>query len=100
MCLGDGSPIVSNITCRDFLVPPGKLQIGIHSTIGGPTIHKVRQGSLLEGRIFPQDLLVAVDDVDTQTFTAEAAMISTSPPQRKLTVLHFKDLMNGESSIM
>lgn len=55
----------------------------------------MRKGSSLYGRIFPVDLLVAVDDVDTRTCTAEAVMdmmIEKSLKERKLTVLHFEKL--------
>jgi len=89
-----GSPISGNIVCRDCMAPPGKLQIVIHSTKDGPTIHDVRPGSSLEGQIFVGDLLVAVDDTDTRTFTAEAVMevmVAKSSRHRKLTVLHFEE---------
>ena len=92
-----GSPISGNIVCRDCIAPPGKLQIVMHSTNDGPTIHEVRPGSSLKYKVFPGDLLVAVDDVDTRTFTAEAVMdmmIAKSSKHRKLTVLHFDDREN------
>jgi len=89
-----GSPMAGNIVCRDCTAPPGKLQIVIHSTKDGPTIHDVRPGSSLEGQLFSGDLLVAVDDIDTRTFTAEEVMdvmVARSARHRKLTVLHFEE---------
>jgi len=88
------SPITGNIVCRDCIAPPGKLHIVIHSTKDGPTIYSVRPGSSLQGKVFPGDLLVAVDDVDTRTYSAEAVMemmVAKNIHERKLTVLHFDE---------
>lgn len=52
--------IMSSIVCRDCYAPPGKLNIVIHSTKDGPTVHSVKPGSSLEGHIFPGDLIIAV----------------------------------------
>jgi len=89
-----GSPISGNIACCDCVALPRKLQIVIHSTKDGLTIHDVRPGSLLQGQIFSGDLLVAVDDIDTRMFSAKAVMdvmVARSARQRKLTVLHFEE---------
>ncbi len=88
-----GSPITATcgIICRDVIAPPGKLRITIHSTKDGPAIHSVKEGSILEGHIFPGDLIVAVDDTDTRAWCAEdvmAMMSQSSSKERKLTVLH------------
>jgi len=85
------SPISPNIVCRDVIAPPGKLQIIIHSTKDGPSIHSVKPGSVLEGQVFPGDLIVAINDTDTRSYDAEGVMelmARRSAHERKLTVLH------------
>jgi hypothetical protein len=85
------SPISPNIVCRDIIAPPGKLQIIIHSTKDGPAIHSVKPGSVLEGQVFPGDLIVAINDTDTRSYDAEGVMelmARRSAHERKLTVLH------------
>jgi hypothetical protein len=84
---------VSAIVCRDCFAPPGKLRIVIHSTKDGPAIHTVKDGSSLRGHVFPGDLIISVDDVDTRAYTAEQVMkmmTARNKYQRKITVLHFE----------
>jgi hypothetical protein len=84
---------VSAIVCRDCFAPPGKLRIVIHSTKDGPAIHTVKTGSSLTGHVFPGDLIISVDDVDTRSFSAEQVMkmmTARNKYQRKITVLHFE----------
>jgi hypothetical protein len=86
--------VMSSIVCRDCYAPPGKLHIVIHSTKDGPAVHTVKDGSSLEGHIFPGDLIISVDNVDTRSFTAEQVMkmmASKSDRERKITVLHFEE---------
>ena len=86
--------VMSSIVCRDCYAPPGKLHIVIHSTKDGPAVHTVKDGSSLEGHVFPGDLIIAVDNVDTRSFTAEQVMkmmASKSDRDRKITVLHFEE---------
>jgi C-terminal processing protease CtpA/Prc len=86
------------IVCRDCFAPPGKLKIVIHSTKDGPAVHTVKKGSSLEGHIFPGDLIISVDNVDTRSYTAEQVMkIMTTKTrfERKITVLHFEDESTG-----
>ena len=81
----------SSIVCKDCFAPPGKLHIVIHSTKDGPAVHTVKEGSSLEGEIFPGDLIIAVDNVDTRSFTAEQVMkmmATKGDKERKITVLH------------
>jgi hypothetical protein len=88
---------VNSIVCRDCYAPPGKLRIVIHSTKDGPAVHTVKKGSTLEGHIFPGDLIISVDNVDTRSYTAEQVMkLMTAKTrfERKITVLHFE---NGEN---
>ena len=86
--------VMSSIVCRDCYAPPGKLHIVIHSTKDGPSVHTVKEGSSLEGHIFPGDLIIAVDNVDTRSYTAEQVMkmmAAKSSFERKITVLHFEE---------
>lgn len=82
-----------SIVCRDCFAPPGKLKIVIHSTKDGPAVHTVKAGSSLEGHIFPGDLIISVDNVDTRSYTAEQVMkmmTARTKFERKITVLHFE----------
>lgn len=86
--------VMSSIVCRDCYAPPGKLNIIIHSTKDGPAVHTVKKGSTLEGHMFPGDLIISVDNVDTRSFTAEHVMkmmAAKSSQERKITVLHFEE---------
>jgi hypothetical protein len=86
------------IVCRDCFAPPGKLKIVIHSTKDGPAVHTVKKGSSLEGHIFPGDLIISVDNVDTRSYTAEQVMKMMTTKtrfERKITVLHFEDESTG-----
>jgi hypothetical protein len=91
---GRHDSVMSSIVCRDCYAPPGKLHIVIHSTKDGPAVHTVKEGSSLEGHIFPGDLIISVDNVDTRSYTAEQVMkmmASKSDRERKITVLHFEE---------
>ena len=83
----------TSVVCQDCHAPPGKLNIVIHSTKDGPAVHEVKSGSCLEGRIYPGDLIISVDDVDTRAFTAAQLMkmmAEKGQSERKITVLHFE----------
>jgi hypothetical protein len=85
---------VHSIVCRDCYAPPGKLKIVIHSTKDGPAVHTVKKGSSLEGHVFPGDLIISVDNVDTRSYSAEQVMkmmIGKTRFERKITVLHFDE---------
>ncbi|MGK3746452.1 MAG: hypothetical protein ACI90V_013314, partial [Bacillariaceae sp.] len=84
----------SSIVCKDCFAPPGKLHIVIHSTKDGPAVHTVKEGSKLEGELYPGDLIISVDNVDTRSFTAEQVMkmmATKGDKERKITVLHFHE---------
>ncbi|GKZ00291.1 hypothetical protein MPSEU_000982000 [Mayamaea pseudoterrestris] len=86
-------PPRESIICRDCIAPPGKLKIIIHSTKDGPAVHTVKEGSALEGQIFPGDLIISVDNVDTRSYTAEQVMknmTAKSKYERTITVLHIE----------
>lgn len=97
-----GTATNTSIVCRDCHAPPGKLNIVIHSTKDGPAVHEVKSGSILEGRIYPGDLIIAVDDVDTRAFTAAQLMkmmAERGQRERKITVLHFEETSTTPSSL-
>jgi len=83
-----------SVVCRDYFAPPGKLNIVIHSTKDGPAVHEVKNGSCLEGKIYPGDLIISVDDTDTRAYTAAQLMkmmADKSSKERKITVLHSEE---------
>jgi hypothetical protein len=79
------------IVCREVQVPPGKLNVVIHSTNDGPAIYSVNEGSALANKVFPGDLITAVDSVDTRNLSAEQVLhlfVEKNDVERKMTVLH------------
>lgn len=79
-----------NLISRTVIAPPGKLGIVIDTTLEGPVVHKVNPGSPLEGHVYPGDIIVAIDDVDTRAMSATAItslMVKTANQERRLTVL-------------
>jgi C-terminal processing protease CtpA/Prc len=84
------SSLRQNMVSRTVVAPPGKLGIVIDTTLEGPVVHKVNPQSPLEGSLFPGDIIVAIDDVDTRAMSASAItalMVRTANMRRKLTVL-------------
>jgi C-terminal processing protease CtpA/Prc len=56
----------------------------------GPIVHKISADSPLDGIVFPGDIIVAINDVDTRAMSASAItalMARTSAARRVLTVL-------------
>ena len=85
-----GSQAMS-IVCRDCYVPPGRLDIEISSSKDGPVIKSINDKSLV-GHLNVGDLIMALDDRDTRSLSAEQLMTTMSSKasfQRKLTLLHF-----------
>ena len=84
------SSLKQNMVSRTVIAPPGKLGIVIDTTLEGPVVHKVNGQSPLEGSLFPGDIIVAIDDVDTRAMSASAItalMVRTANLRRTLTVL-------------
>jgi len=84
------SNLTSRLFSRTIVAPPGKLGIVIDTTLEGPVVHTVNSQSPLAGTLFPGDIIVAVNDVDTRAMTASAItalMLQTSLSQRTLAVL-------------
>eukprot|EP00585_Thalassiosira_rotula_P023304 CAMPEP_0196224682 /NCGR_PEP_ID=MMETSP0912-20130531/49255_1 /TAXON_ID=49265 /ORGANISM="Thalassiosira rotula, Strain GSO102" /LENGTH=280 /DNA_ID=CAMNT_0041504081 /DNA_START=1 /DNA_END=843 /DNA_ORIENTATION=- len=80
-----------SIVCRDCYIPPGNLEIEIASTKDGPVIKSI-EDKLLGGHLNVGDLIMALDDNDTRSLSAEelaTTLSSRSGFQRKLTLLHF-----------
>lgn len=90
---GPSSPDASlrNRVRRDVMTPPGKLGIMVANTKShGPAVHTIRPGSVMEGLVYVNDIIVSVNDVDTSTYTAEQitqVMKDTVGGGRKITVL-------------
>jgi hypothetical protein len=84
------SSLRQNMVSRTVIAPPGKLGIVIDTTLEGPVVHKINPQSPLEGVLFPGDIIVAIDDVDTRAMSASAItalMVRTANLRRTLTVL-------------
>lgn len=91
------NPIMESIVCRDCLAPPGKLNISIRPTVDGPAVYMVNDNSSLKGQLYPGDLIVAVDDMDTRKMTANEVLQvieSNHDFERKITVLHLESNAN------
>ena len=89
------------IKTRVVLAPSGKLGIVIDTTIDGPVVHHVNNASALKGKIFPGDLIVAIDNVDTRAMSASAItglMIKTAKQKRRLTVLGAQEIPTKKSN--
>mmetsp|Transcript_37929 Transcript_37929/g.91499 ORF Transcript_37929/g.91499 Transcript_37929/m.91499 type:complete len:271 (-) Transcript_37929:94-906(-) len=85
-----------SIVCRDCYIPPGKLDIEICSTKDGPVITNIGDKSL-GGYLGVGDLIMALDDRDTRSLSAEELtniISSRSSFQRKLTLLHSGRIRN------
>jgi len=82
------------VAYRDYYAPPGKLHMVVRTSKDGPSVHSIRKGSSLEGKLFPNDVIVAIDNVDTRTFKAEEvihALAAAADNERKITVLRFEE---------
>ena len=85
------------MSSRIVKVPPGKLGLIIDTTLEGPVVYKVNDDSPLQGSIFPGDLIVAVNDVDTRAMSSAAVtalMARTASSRRDFTVLS-RDVSDG-----
>ena len=66
----DPSKLLYNLPKQHVYAPPGKVGVAIDIQDGQPVVHKVKKGSPLEGLLQPQDIVVAIDDVDTNCMSA------------------------------
>lgn len=87
--------MMTSVTCTFFhylSVPPGKLGVVIDSPEeGGPIVHAIKEGSILENKLRVGDKLVAVDDEDVRKMSAikVSKLISRKGfnAERKLTIV-------------
>mmetsp|Transcript_29013 Transcript_29013/g.60365 ORF Transcript_29013/g.60365 Transcript_29013/m.60365 type:complete len:950 (+) Transcript_29013:337-3186(+) len=86
-----GSSITSGRVQRDVMAPAGKLGLMVANTAGfGPAVHTIKEGSPMEGLIFVNDIIIAINDIDTREWKAEQVtklMKETVENERKITVL-------------
>jgi len=79
-----------HLPTRQVIAPPGKLGVIIDTTVEGPVVHHVDDTSALLGKIWPGDIIIAIDDVDTRAMPAPditALMVLTANKERNLTVI-------------
>ncbi len=73
---------------QNVFAPPGKVGVAIDVINGQPVVHKIKRGSPLEGKLQPNDIVVAIDDVDTTCMSAADVthlMVKRMNYQRKIT---------------
>jgi len=76
-----------------FIVPPGRLGIIIETTIHGPSVHSITEGSPVSDLIFPGDIIISVDDIDTSDMssgTLTKLMRQRIDTSRQITVLSLR----------
>ena len=74
---------------RVFIAPPGKLGVVIDTTKYGPVVYQVKDGSPLQGVVFPGDRIIGIDDTDTRTMSASGItkiMATKADSERRITV--------------
>ena len=85
------SSMLNSRVRRDVMAPPGKLGIMVANTAGfGPAVHTMRDGSPMEGLIFVNDIIIAINGVNTREYTATQItqmMKDTVDEERTITVL-------------
>jgi len=75
---------------RTVIAPPGKLGLIVDTTAEGPIVHELNPGSPMEGVIFPGDIIVSIDHVDTRAMSAKAIssiMTETANQSRTFTIV-------------
>ncbi len=61
----------STISSQELIyAPPGKVGVAIDVINGQPTVHKIRNGSPLEGLLQHGDIILSIDDVETSNMSA------------------------------
>jgi hypothetical protein len=84
------STLRQNMVSREVVAPPGKLGIVVDTTVEGPVVHKVSEGSPLEGKLFPGDIIISIDGVNTRAMSAAAItqlMVRNAEQDRTMVVL-------------
>eukprot|EP00934_Nitzschia_sp_Nitz4_P003745 Nitzschia sp. Nitz4//scaffold52_size167869//58145//59869//NITZ4_002271-RA/size167869-processed-gene-0.159-mRNA-1//-1//CDS//3329554020//3735//frame0 len=86
----DETAYTNDVVTKEVLAPPGKLGLVIDTTVEGPVVHRVNDGSALKGQVNPGDIIVSIDNVDTKAMSASAItnlMVKTANKQRKLVLV-------------
>jgi hypothetical protein len=81
---------LEELPSRVVYAPAGKLGMVVDTTVEGPVVHSVNKTSALRGKLFPGDVIIAIDGVNTRAMSAEdisKLMIKTVNKRRKLTVV-------------
>ncbi|KAL7478767.1 hypothetical protein ACHAW6_005934 [Cyclotella cf. meneghiniana] len=85
------STLLNSRVRRDIVAPPGKLGVLVADTTGcGPAVHTVRKGSPMEGLIFVNDIIIAINGINTRNYSATQItkiMNETIDQERKITAL-------------
>ena len=77
---------------RTEIAPSGKLGLIIDTTSEGPIVHKLKPDSPMEGLLFPGDIFVSIDNVDTKAMSAKAiSTIMTNTATKKRTLMVVQD---------
>jgi len=79
---------------QHIFAPPGKVGVAIDVVNGNPVVHKVKKGSPLQGLLQPNDLIMAIDDIDTTCMSAADVthlMVKRMNYQRKITFVRRND---------
>ena len=79
---------LQNLPKQHVFAPPGKIGVAIDVLNGQPVVHKVRSGSPLEKMLQPNDIIMAIDDVDTTCLCAAdvtSLMVRRMDRVRKIT---------------
>ncbi len=86
---GDFNENNSKFVTGKILASAGKLGIVVDTSVDGPVVHSVNEDSQISGEIFPGDIIIAINDVDTRAMSSSAitaVMIKTAKQERTLTV--------------
>lgn len=95
------SPLVQNTYERVILAPKGKLGVVIDTTKHGPVVFQVKDGSPLQGAVFPGDRIIAIDDIDTTGMTANnitTIMSRKAELGRRITVVSKENVHGGKNA--
>ena len=86
---GDFNESNTKIVTGKILASAGKLGIVVDTSVEGPVVHNVNEDSQISGEIFPGDIIIAINDVDTRAMSSSAitaVMIKTAKQERTITV--------------
>ena len=74
---------------RTVLAPAGKLGLVVDTTAGGPVVNVVKEGSPLEGLVFPGETIISINGIDTRAMSASSftsVMVRTAGKSRTMEV--------------